>query len=108
MLPRSLAFFALSLVVFGQKATDKPDKPSPFTFREVMIPMRDGVRLQTVILEPVQQSAPLPILLRRAPYGVPSKAPAEIPPSTNSLVADGYIFVIQNLRGRFKSEGVFN
>ena len=78
-----------------------------FTCTEVMIPMRDGVRLQTVILRPAGQSGPLPILLRRTPYGVPDRAPAIMPPSLKELAQDGYIFVIQNLRGRFKSEGVF-
>ncbi len=110
MLTRSISLLALTFVAFAQPAADKADKankPSPFTFREVMIPMRDGVHLQTVILAPVQQTAPLPILLRRTPYGVPDKAPPEIPDSAKPLMADGYIFVIQNLRGRFKSEGVF-
>lgn len=72
-----------------------------------MIPMRDGVHLQTVILTPVDQKGPLPILLQRTPYGVPANAPTEIPPSMKELAKDGYIFVIQNLRGRFQSEGVF-
>ncbi|HWZ59234.1 MAG TPA: CocE/NonD family hydrolase, partial [Gemmatimonadaceae bacterium] len=78
-----------------------------FTREEVMIPMRDGVRLQTVILTPTTSSGPLPILLRRTPYGVPEAAPEQMPASFKELAADGYIFVVQNLRGRFKSEGVF-
>jgi putative CocE/NonD family hydrolase len=49
----------------------------------------------------------LPILFRRTPYGVPDAAPATLPPSLKELMEDGYIFVIQNLRGRFKSEGTF-
>jgi len=72
-----------------------------------MIPVRDGVHLQTVILTPVEQAGPLPILLRRTPYGVPDKPPEQMPASLKELAQDGYIFVIQNLRGRFKSEGVF-
>ena len=69
--------------------------------------MRDGMHLQTAILTPADQHGPLPILFRRTPYGVPDKAPEELPTSLKELVQDGYIFVIQNLRGRFKSEGVF-
>jgi putative CocE/NonD family hydrolase len=107
VLTRTISLLALACVALAQPAADKADKPSPFSFREVMVPMRDGVHLQTVILTPVQQTAPLPILLRRTPYGVPDKAPTEIPDSAKPLMADGYIFVIQNLRGRFKSEGVF-
>ena len=78
-----------------------------FTYQEVMIPVRDGVHLQTVILTPVGEHEALPILFRRTPYGVPEKAPTEMPASWKELAADGYIFVIQNLRGRFKSEGNF-
>ncbi len=79
-----------------------------FKWQEVMIPMRDGVRLQTVILTPVNQTEALPVLLQRTPYGVPAAAPNPIAPSMKELAQDGYIFVVQNLRGRFKSEGVFN
>ncbi len=78
-----------------------------FKFQEVMIPMRDGVHLQTVILTPADQAGPLPILFRRTPYGVPAAAPEQMPLSLKELAQDGYIFVIQNLRGRFKSEGFF-
>jgi putative CocE/NonD family hydrolase len=78
-----------------------------FNFEEVMIPMRDGVRLQTTIITPTDKTGPLPILFRRTPYGVPSSPPPQVPTSWKELAQDGYIFVIQNLRGRFKSEGVF-
>jgi hypothetical protein len=80
---------------------------SPFTFQEVMIPVRDGVHLQTVIMRPKDHPEPLPILMTRTPYGVPAQAPATIPNAQRALQADGYIIVIQNLRGRFKSEGTF-
>jgi putative CocE/NonD family hydrolase len=72
-----------------------------------MIPMRDGARLQTVILTPIGQKGPLPILMQRTPYGVPAKAPDTIPPMLWELSKDGYIFVFQSVRGRFKSDGVF-
>jgi putative CocE/NonD family hydrolase len=103
--------FALPLVfVLGlsaQQNTHPLAKPL-FKLQEVMIPVRDGVHLQTAILTPVDQSGPLPILFRRTPYGVPEKPPEQMPPYMKELAQDGYIFVIQNLRGRFKSEGVFN
>ena len=94
---------------FSALAQEKQQvSPKPiFKFEEVMIPVRDGVHLQTVILSPVDQTGPLPILFRRTPYGVPDKA-LEMLASMKELAQDGYIFVIQNLRGRFKSEGVFN
>ena len=94
------------LLAVGVQAQQSEVKPA-FKFEEVMIPMRDGARLQTVILAPNNQKEPLPILFRRTPYGVPSGPPQQVPVSSKELVQDGYIFVIQNLRGRFKSEGVF-
>jgi len=80
---------------------------APFTHKQVMIPMRDGVRLQTVIHAPADQHGALPILLQRTPYGVPGKASESIPANLKELSADGYIYVYQNLRGRFGSEGKF-
>ena len=97
-----------SLLLIPAAAQNPEPAKSPFTFQEVMVPVRDGVHLQTVILAPVDQKGPLPILFRRTPYGVPDKAPEQMPANLKELAQDGYIFVIQNLRGRFKSEGVFN
>ena len=103
---RVIAGLCAALIATTAAAQDAPPK-SPFLWQEAMIPMRDGAKLQTVILTPAGQSGPLPILLRRSPYGVPGRAPQEIPTNLKELAADGYIFVVQNLRGRFKSEGVF-
>ena len=97
-----------SLLFIPAAAQNTEPAASPFTYQEVMVPMRDGVHLQTVILAPSDQKGPLPILFRRTPYGVPDKAPEKMPANLKELAQDGYIFVIQNLRGRFKSEGVFN
>ncbi len=100
--------FAVALLLLATPAFAQQPAPRPlFSYREVMIPVRDGVHLQTVILTPVDRNGPLPILLQRTPYGVPSRAPTQMPPSLKELAHDGYIFVFQNLRGRFKSEGVF-
>ena len=101
-------FVVLSLICAILLFADfTPTKPPLFTFSEVMIPMRDGVRLQTVIVRPLDKTGSLPILLQRTPYGVPDKAPDPPPPNWKELSQDGYIMVMQNLRGRFKSEGVF-
>ena len=115
------AMLSISGVAQGQQpaapvpAAPAPTAPSPpapapaiFDYREVMIPMRDGVHLQTVILTPIGAAGPLPILLQRSPYGVPEKAPVKVPVSLKELAGDGYIFVFQTLRGRFKSEGTFS
>jgi putative CocE/NonD family hydrolase len=104
-------FLSLLLVTISagaqQAPSQTPSKPI-FNLQEVMIPVRDGVHLQTAILTPIGQQGSLPILFRRTPYGVPEKPPEQMPSSMKELAQDGYIFVIQNLRGRFKSEGVFN
>ena len=78
-----------------------------FTYQKVMIPVRDGVKLETVIMSPANATAPLPILFRRTPYGVPADANGIADGSLKELARDGYIFVVQNLRGRFGSEGTF-
>src|SRR3954452_2402568 len=98
----------LALCPRSVAAQQPADSVKPqFTLEEVMVPVRDGIHLQTAIVRPAQQSGPLPILFTRTPYGVPDKAPTKIPAAFKELVQDGYIFVFQNLRGRFKSEGVF-
>jgi len=100
-------------VALAQQTPQQPAAKPLFKLQEVMIPVRDGIRLQTAILTPLNQTGadaqgPLPILFRRTPYGVPEKPPEQMPSSLKEFAQDGYIFVIQNLRGRFKSEGVFN
>jgi len=113
-LKKSLPYISFLFVILISGAaqtppqTAQPEARPLFIYHEVMIPMRDGVHLQTVILAPADQKGPLPILFRRTPYGVPGKSPTEMPASLKELSKDGYIFVAQNLRGRFKSEGVFN
>ena len=99
-------FLAGTSLASAQQAPPAASQPV-FQFQEVMVPVRDGVHLQTVILTPANAAKPLPILFRRTPYGVPEKAPEQMPASLKELAQDGYIFVIQNLRGRFKSEGYF-
>jgi putative CocE/NonD family hydrolase len=74
---------------------------------EVMIPMRDGVELHAVILKPSDISTSLPFLLDRTPYGVEDENPASIIAQRPELASDGYIFVCQDIRGRFKSQGKF-
>jgi putative CocE/NonD family hydrolase len=103
---RNHSWMFIALLASALSAQQPPAGPV-FTFQEVMVPVRDGVRLQTVILAPANQTGPLPILFRRTPYGVPDAAPPSIPASLKELMQDGYIIVIQNLRGRFKSEGNF-
>ncbi|HYI07494.1 MAG TPA: CocE/NonD family hydrolase [Thermoanaerobaculia bacterium] len=82
--------------------------------REVMIPMRDGVKLHTVIVIP-KGSAPAPIILTRTPYGADKPTTQTSSPHVSMIlpVADepllraGYIRVYQDVRGRYDSEGEY-
>jgi putative CocE/NonD family hydrolase len=74
---------------------------------DVMIPMRDGVKLHAVILRPADIAGPLPFLIQRTPYGVDGTSRATFFSSRPELARDGYIYVGEDIRGRFKSEGKF-
>ena len=100
----ALAGAGAILLLHGQAQ----DTRVPVDFREVMIPMRDGVRLQTVILSPKGPHGPRPFLIRRTPYGVPArKSAGRGMPSALRARYENYYVVTQNMRGRFKSEGRF-
>lgn len=91
------------------KISDQPEhfnKPQ-FAREEVMIPVRDGVKLHAVILTPKNASTPFPILMERTPYGVDEASSDGMNARYAELVKDGYIFVFEDIRGRYKSEGTF-
>jgi putative CocE/NonD family hydrolase len=89
-------------------AAGQTPAPSPeFTVTEAMVPMRDGVKLHTVVFAPKKAAGPLPFLFMRTPYGAPESARPLTAVSYRELVDEGYIFVFQDIRGRFKSEGTF-
>src|SRR2546430_11836716 len=72
-----------------------------------MIPMRDGVRLHASILVPKADQGPLPFMLQRTPYGIDERPRGALAGYMKALADEGYIFVFQDIRGRFKSEGRF-
>jgi hypothetical protein len=72
-----------------------------------MIPMRDGIKLNTVIFTPRAATEKYPFLLRRTPYGVSNAGAPDKGSYVKDLADDGYIFVYQDIRGRYKSEGKF-
>jgi hypothetical protein len=78
-----------------------------FDKTEVQIPMRDGVKLHTLVYIPHALKNKLPILMSRTPYGIEGIGQALGSPVLADLIADGYIFVFQDIRGRFGSEGEF-
>ncbi len=73
---------------------------------DTLIPARDGVRLHTVIVAP-KGTAPLPILMERTPYGAKGFATA-LSRYAPQLGLGGYIYVVQDIRGRYGSEGAFD
>ncbi|MEO8450118.1 MAG: CocE/NonD family hydrolase [Gemmatimonadota bacterium] len=76
--------------------------------REEMIPMRDGVKLFTIIIAPKTSSAPLPFLFLRTPYSATADVGEPFPTEyVRDMAQDGYIFVFQDIRGLYKSEGQF-
>jgi uncharacterized protein len=94
------------LCLCGLQSYAQADAPT-YESREVMITMRDGIRLNTKIWTPVNSKEPLPILFIRSPYGVSERPSPGKNPFVEDLAKDGYIFVYQDIRGRYKSEGQF-
>ena len=81
-----------------------------FVIREEMIPMRDGAKLYTLIISPKEIAGKLPIILRRTPYDCTGvlRGHASTRLDVNigyEFLGDDYIYVVQDIRGRFKSEG---
>src|SRR5260370_463112 len=93
----------------ARKISNQPaiEVSQPFEKREEMIQMRDGVRLHTLIFTPKNQAERLPILMSRTPYGIGQSTSDGINQRYSDLVKDGYIFVLQDIRGRYSSEGQF-
>jgi putative CocE/NonD family hydrolase len=104
---RASAFLLLitvapAVVAQGTVSAAAPD----YTFSQVLIPSRDGVKLNTVIFTPKNQAGPLPFMFIRTPYGAPGPA-FPIARAYPELASEQYIFVMQDIRGRYKSEGTF-
>jgi putative CocE/NonD family hydrolase len=79
-----------------------------WTITAADIPMRDGVKLHTVIIAPRHPSVPTPIMMQRTPYGAPDAAHTSLDDDdVRELNERGCIQVIQDIRGRHKSEGTF-
>jgi uncharacterized protein len=121
-----LSFTALAVAlsaacVHAQTAPMTPDIPAGFKAptdsydyikRDVMIPMRDGVKLHTVIVIP-KGAHNAPILLTRTPYNASMRAQRTLSPHMLDIlpqgdevfVKAGYIRVFQDIRGKYGSEG---
>ena len=116
-LPSLLVVLAL-LVVGPPAAAQTVEKPSTaadvralYTKYEYRVPMRDGARLFTAVYVPKDASQRYPFLLTRTPYSVGpygvDKYPESLGPS-EQFQKEGFIFVYQDARGRYMSEGTFS
>jgi putative CocE/NonD family hydrolase len=103
----TLIIFLLPVRLAAQQ--DRPDYAKLFDKTEVMIPARDGVKLHTEIYSPKNATEPLPIVFERTPYGLSDdeKGFSRKLRRYEEMIPDGYIFVFQDIRGRYGSEGKF-
>lgn len=108
---RKLLLLFLLVAYFAQAQTNDADYVREnFTKKEVMIPMRDGIKLFTSIYIPKDSTKKYPFLMQRTPYSVAPYGATALRGSLGPspiLMRDGYIFVYQDGRGRWMSEGNF-
>lgn len=69
--------------------------------RNIMVPMRDGIHLKTMFFKPFSRSGTFPVILVRTTYG------AYLSEQLRFFVENGYVVVVQNVRGRNGSEGIY-
>src|SRR5438046_920351 len=74
--------------------------------REEMVPMRDGVKLAVSIYLPATGPGPWPVVLSRTPYGKDNGA-GIFSDREKAFLAKGFVRVVQDARGKFKSEGSY-
>lgn len=103
-----VTFSFISFLIWGQTGAGKSYIASHYTKAEYMIPMRDGVKLYTAVYTPKDTSKTYPIMMNRTcysagPYGK-DKFPSRLGPSPD-FVKEGFIFVYQDVRGKYQSEG---
>jgi putative CocE/NonD family hydrolase len=109
-----LALVVICLWTALQSVAQQPDSvfvKQHYDKMEVQIAMRDGIKLFTTVYSPKDKTKTYPILMNRTcysvePYGA-TKYEKSLGPSPY-LMRDGYIFVYQDVRGRWMSEGVFD
>ena len=105
----ALVIVLLFLLTGRAQAPNPPDYSLLFDKTDVMIAARDGVRLHTEIYAPKNSTEALPIVIERTPYGLhdDDKGYSGILRRYAEMIPDDYIFVFQDIRGRYGSEGTF-
>ena len=110
MIQRRIITLALALASIGVSAQSSYVREN-FTKQEVRIPMRDGKTLFTSIYVPKKLDKPAPFLMMRTPYSCrpygANDYRDQLGPES-SFTREPYIFVYQDVRGRYQSEGDFN
>ncbi len=108
MLRRSAtAAWTIAVVWFSiQGVAAAPVEVPGFETTEAMVPMRDGVKLHTLVFTPRNARGALPILFLRTPYGIDNRT-SMFQTSLKELADDGYLFAFQDIRGKFRSDGEF-
>ncbi len=101
-----ITLLSISLIVFRNSYSQNANE-SKYERQEILITMRDGIKLNTVIFSPKNNNEDLPFLFLRTPYGVSEYPAPDQMPYTKDMADDKYIFVFQDIRGRYKSEGKF-
>jgi len=101
----------ITIAAMHAQAQDSAWMVNNYIKKEYTIPMRDGVKLFTCVYMPKDASEKHPILMERTPYSCQPYGEANWAPLWNSYVKnylkEGYVFVIQDVRGRWMSEGQF-
>ena len=106
----AIVFAAIGVLTVGLPARQAFDIRANYTKAEHLVPMRDGVKLFTIVYAPKDQARAYPFMLHRTPYGSPPYGPenyrGSLGPSAG-FATNGFIFVYQDVRGKFRSEGEF-
>lgn len=105
----------LGMLWAGAAWADVPENTAQYirlhyTKQNYRIPMRDGVHLYTIVYYPRDTSQAYPLLMTRTPYGIhpyeDDKFRSNLGPNPH-FIMEKYIFVYQDVRGRYLSEGTF-
>jgi len=110
-------FFVFGLTLAAQQPSPQEQRKQQleytrahYTKYDFRVPMRDGLKLFTTVFAPKDTSQQYPIVMQRTPYSVAPYGIDNYPPSlgpSDLFTKEGFIFVYQDVRGRYLSEGTF-
>ena len=110
---KKYVLFVMLMISITKVVVAQQKDIATYTAKSYMIPMRDGIKLFTIVLSPTGNEKPLPFLIQRTIYGIPQLPEDTVvetekfPSYYRSMLKEGYLFVFQDTRGKFKSEGTF-